>query len=257
MLVCLFWMVSFLISVLSGKGESHPAVAILLFYSAATVLYTDHWLYFSGVDSVWGEWSYGVVNLCVYPLYYAYLCSLTRTPRFKEPVVLLLPAVAAVFLFPIGRFGGLAGDAAMFHFHRICFTVQVIWVLVRGWHLLMHTIRRLDDTYSDDRSRLLRPTYISLLLFGTTAVVSMILNFFGRDYFAKDAPVALPAVVMTVLLYGLGYVAAHTVIPRESVADESQDDGEVTFQEKDDAAELLRERIETAIEEQKLYCNPI
>jgi len=229
MIVCLFWAAFFCIRLLPRKSrmfslqyETPRVTAILaLFYLMATVLYTDHWLYFSGIESVWGEWSYGVVNLCVYPLYYAYLRVLTRAKKSIEVPILLIPAVAALILFPIGRFGLCIANEPMFLVIRICFTIQVIWVLIRGWQLLKSTIRRMDDTYSDDRSRLLYPTHVSLLIFGITAVVSMILNFMGRDFFAHGTSVVLPAIVMTTLLYGLGYIAAHTIVPPEAVAEET------------------------------------
>ncbi|MBO4665809.1 MAG: hypothetical protein J5612_02940, partial [Paludibacteraceae bacterium] len=193
MVICLFWTVFFVIRLFQPQYEPQVTRLLVLFYLAATVLYTDHWLYFSGVVRIAGEWSYGVVNLCVYPLYYAYLRALTRAPSTYEVPVLLLPALAAVLLFPIGRFGGHIADQMLFLIIRICFALQVVWVLLRGTRLLVHTIRRMDDTYSDDRSRLLRPTYILLVLFGVTAVASIVLNFMGRDFFAQDASVTQPA----------------------------------------------------------------
>ena len=73
MMLCFFWSIFFLVRFYRGSDEPHVKGTILLFYIAATILYTDHWLYFSGLQSFWGEYSYSVANLCVYPLYYAYL----------------------------------------------------------------------------------------------------------------------------------------------------------------------------------------
>ena len=79
MMVCLFWTIFFAIRLFRGNDEPRVTGTILLFYIATTILYTDHWLYFSDCPSFIGEWSYLIVNLCVYPLYYAYLRALTRT----------------------------------------------------------------------------------------------------------------------------------------------------------------------------------
>ena len=253
MMVCFFWSIFFLIRLINGDGEPRVGRTIVLFFVAATVLYFDHWLYFSGVVRTAGEWSYGVVNLCVYPLYYAYLLALTRRYIRWEVMVLLLPALMAVLLFPIGRYTDWLSDADTFLIIRLCFTVQVVWVLVRGYRLLRHTIRRMDDTYSDDRSRLLRPTRLLLVLFGMTSAVSMVLNFVGRDFFAQDSSVALPAIVMSLLLYGLGYVAAHTVIPAETVGEEAVGDGlRVTEEEQKN----LIHQIDNAMREKMLYTRP-
>lgn len=252
MLVCFFWSIFFLIRCFYGKDEPRVKWSIWLFYLAATVLYYDHWMYFSGELRIACEWSYGIVNLCVYPLYYMYLRALTRAKKSREVPFLLLPALVAVFLFPMGRFLGYFSNFTMFLVIRLCFTVQVIWVLVRGFRLLRHTTERFDNTYSDDRSRLLRPTHILLWLFTMTSVVSIVLNLMGRDYFAEDAPVVLPAAVMSVLLYGLGYVAAHTVVPPETVADEAP----ATEAHTDEETKALIHAIETVMNEQKLYTNP-
>lgn len=255
MLICFFWGIFFFIRCFQHSQEPRVQWSILLFYIAATILYFDHWLYFSGIVKVWGEWSYGIVNLCVYPLYYTYLRALTRVHKGKyELLILFAPALIAVFLFPIGRYTNLLTDSTTFLIIRICFTIQVLWVLIRGYRLLLRTIKRMDDTYSDDRSRLLHPTRISLVLFGATAIVSMVLNFLGRDHFAQEAPVAVPAIVMSILLYGLGFIAAHTTLPKETVApaEEEGHNEEATTEETDE----LMYKIATTMREQKLYADP-
>ena len=249
---CLFWAVYFIAQLFKAIKEPRVMCMLVLFYMATTILYFDHWLYFSGIVSVCGEWSYGVMNLCVYPLYYSYLRALTRAPQSYEVPVLLLPALVAVFLFPIGRFGGYIADHTLFLIIRICFALQVLWVLFRGSRLLVHTIRRMDDTYSDDRSRLLRPTYISLVIFCVTAVASIILNFMGRDFFAQDASVTPPAIVMSVLLYVLGFVASQTVVPKEMESEESLDETSHTAVVETDG---LIHKIDELMKEQELFRN--
>ena len=69
MMLCFFWSIFFALRFHRGSKEPRVTGSILLFYLAATILYTDHWLYFSDHPSFLGEWSYSVVNLCVYPLY--------------------------------------------------------------------------------------------------------------------------------------------------------------------------------------------
>ena len=251
MLVCFFWSIFFLIRWFYSEEEPRLKGSIWLFYLAATILYFDHWMYFSGERLIACEWTYGIVNLCVYPLYFMYLRALTRSKKTWEVPMLLLPAIVAAVLFPIGRLGGMMDTKDFFTVVRICFMVQVIWVLVRGFGLLRHTTERFDNTYSDDRSRLLRPTHLLLILFTLTSFVSIVLNFMGRDYFAEDAPVVLPAAIMSVLLYGLGYVAAHTVIPPDSVPEEQP----IAEAHSHEESVNLISKIDTVMREQKLYTN--
>jgi len=242
MMICLFWGVFFLVRCCMPDKEPRVTRTLLLFYAAAAILYFDHSLYFSGIRNSWAEWSYGIVNLCVYPLYYAYLRALTRAPKSWEVPVLLIPALLSAVLYP-----------ASYIIVRICFAIQVVWVLARGSQLLIQTIRHMDNTYSDYRSRILRPTYISLILFGATAVVSMVLNLIGRDFFVQETNVTAPAVVMSVLLFGLGFIAAHTTLPQETVAQEEESvQDEATTAETD---ELLH-KIATAMREQQLFADP-
>lgn len=250
-ILCLFWSIFFFVRWISGTDEPRVKTTILLFYLTAMVLYLDHWLYFSGLESVAGEWSYTIVNLCVYPFYFAYLRALTRTPKNWEVPVLFLPPVAAALLFPLSRFMCLMSNESLLLFTRICFAMQVVWVLLRGYQLIHHTIRRMDDIYSDDRSRLLRPMHIWIIIFAATALASMILNICGRNYFTDETFVLIPAVVMSVLLYGLGYIAAHTTIPSETV--EYSDHADAIEQEEQND---LIHRIDAVMREQMLYTQP-
>ena len=137
-------------------------------------------------------------------------------------------------------------------FARICFAIEVIWVWWRGYHVLRETRARLDDIYSDDRSYLLHPTYLIQHLLGITAAFSMCLNFLGRDFFAEGMMVCFPAVVMSVLLFGIGYVAAHTILPQETILTDAPQAKETTTEETD----ALMLQIATALREHKLFATP-
>jgi AraC-like DNA-binding protein len=138
---------------------------------------------------------------------------------------------------------------------RVCFALLVIWVWVRGFRLLRRTTRRLDDTYTDDRSYALQPTRILLILIGITAAVSMLLNILGSQFFVGNSIVVLPAVIMSVLLYGLGYIAAHTTLPRETVVPEEEpaETAQDTTTEETDA---MMSRIAGTLREQRLFADP-
>ena len=236
MMLCFFWSIFFAVRFHSGSKEPRVTGSILLFYSAATVLYTDHWLYFSGHPSFLGEWSYSVVNLCVYPLYYAYLRALTRTRITYEVPLLLLPAVVVAIVFPLNVRFQWGIEDSIHLIARLFFAAQIVWVLVRGY--------------------LLQPTHTLLLFVGFTAFVSMLLNLLGRDSFDGSVLVSIPAVLMSILLYGLGYVAAHTFLPEETIAQVEEEEEEkarlATMEETDE----LFNKIITALREEQLFKNP-
>ncbi len=252
MMICLFWAVFFIVRFYRQSDEPRTTGTILLFFLASTVLYTDHWLYFSEHPSFIGEWSYLVANLCVYPLYYAYLRALTRTKIDFEVTLLLLPAALIALFFPINtRYGWIASDVVLLC-TRACFAFQVIWVWVRGFRLLRATTKRLDSIYTDDRSYLLQPTHTLLLLIGVTAVVSTLLNVLGRELFDGSLLVCIPALMMSGLLFSLGYVAAHTTMPKETLTIEEPQEDRATTEETDE----LMHKIGTVLREQQLFTNP-
>jgi len=256
MMLCFFWCIFFAVRFHHGSAEPRVTGTIYLFYIAATILYTDHWLYFSGHPSFLGEWSYLVVNLCVYPLYYAYLRALTRTKISFEVPFLLLPAALAAIFFPLNVCFRWGGEDSIQLIARLCFAAQIAWVVIRGYRLIKATRQRLDNNYTDDRSYLLQPTHTLLLLVGITAVASMLLNLLGRDRFDGSILVAIPAVLMSVLLYGLGYVAAHTFMPKETIAPETEEEEEKVHNVTTEETDALMNQIATVLREQKLFASP-
>jgi AraC-like DNA-binding protein len=176
-----------------------------------------------------------------------YLRALTRADYTWDNYVLFVPAALMAVFFVLNRYvemGSLLLAA------RICFAVQVVWVWICGFRLLNATRSRMDNTYTDDRSYLLQPTHTLLILIGITAVASTMLNILGRDLFDGSWLVYIPAVLMSVLLFSLGYVAAHTMLPIETVLpEETPKEDKATTEETDE----LFFKISTVLREQRLF----
>ena len=255
-MVCLFWGIFFLIRCFRSNAEPRLKWTIFLFYLASTVLYTNHWLYFSGAETQVGAWLYFIANLSVYPLYFMYLRALTRTRFTWDNYALFIPTAIIAFLFPINLHYEWISQEESITFARICFAIQVIWVWVRGFRLLRATQKRLDNTYADNRSFLLKPTHTLLVFIGITAVASTLLNILGRDAFDGSLLVAIPAVMMSVLLFSLGYVAAHTFLPQETVAQEEEGEEERAQRATTTETDELMYKIGTTLREQQLFTNP-
>ena len=249
MMVCLFWCIFFGVRLFRGEDEPRVKYTILLFYIASTVLYVNHWLFFSDHETALGAYTYFLANLSVYPLYYMYLRALTRTKYTWDNFVLFVPTVLMAVFFPLNRYvemGPLLLTA------RICFAVQVVWVWICGFRLLRATRSRMDNTYTDDRSYILQPTHMLLVLIGITAVVSTLLNALGRELFDGSLLVCIPAVLMSILLFSLGYVAAHTKLPKETVSpEEAHEEDRATTEETD----ALIHKIATVLREDKLFAD--
>jgi len=256
MMVCFFWSIFFLIRFFRHEGEPRVKTSLLLFFIASTVLYTNHWFYFSHHQSAIGLYTYLLANLSVYPLYYAYLRALTRSKRGWEVPVLLIPVVLVAVLYPFTTPFGEFGENGILTITRTCFALQVIWVWIRGFQLLRDTCRIMDNTYSDDRSRLLQPMRVLQHLLGIIAFFSSVLNIMGREFFAHEAPVAVPAIVMSALLFSLGFIASHTLVPQETVVPEEKEEEERARRATTAETDELFLKITTALREQQLFTNP-
>jgi AraC-like DNA-binding protein len=80
-----------------------------------------------------------------------------------------------------------------------------------------------------------------------------LLNALGRDLFDGTWLVYIPAILMSALLFFLGYVAAHTKVPVETVSpEETPETDTATTQE----TEELIHKISVVLIEEKLFANP-
>ena len=181
---------------------------LAVFFAASFVLYLCHFLYFSGVENNATQMLYFVCNLSVYPLFRFWMLRLTGRPIGAE-AWLLLPAL----LLPTARMlcirlGLTAVAEAIYTAERLAFAALVVYVVVRGLLLLRRYRIELDDCFTDDRSSQFRPLNILLWLFAATAVLSMLLNIFGREWFKGKTIVIGPALLMSMLLWWLGFTTS-------------------------------------------------
>jgi AraC-like DNA-binding protein len=244
MTVCLFWAV-FLLLRMAGEPSVRPTdKQMLLFFTAALLLYGCHFLYFAGYGSTAGETLYAAMNLCVYPLFFRYLATLTGNKEAKRTGLwLFLPALCLPAVLPILLTGGHEKAVQICHTAgRTCFLLQVAYVWVRGHNLLRDYRTQLDNTYADDRSYQLRHVTILLQLLGATAIISAGLSTIGREFFYGHLTVIIPALLMTMLLYGLGYTTSLIHIPEEEHEESTDTTSEGVTEEED--ARQMRIRLE-------------
>lgn len=268
MLTCLFWLVCYLLDMprlWQQSGHEPPKMALTLFFAATFILYGCHYLYFSGIEHPVFETIYAVANLCVFPIFYIYLLLLTNNPTRKAvrygfiPAVVILVAYTLCFIF-----GWESVRHGFYIAARICFAAQVAFVWFFGYRLLTKYKRQLDDYYSDNRGFALQRVNILLQLIGLTAIVAALLNAIGREWFDDNIFLTIPALFMTIMLYGIGFEGskipylhiASTVIADEiNIAEDTSTAEEPTTFGNDHIDNLIK-RFEQLINEEKLYLNP-
>ena len=254
MLTALFWLVWFALS----YRESDSAKRMMTwFFCASFILYSMHFIYFSGVQSKVAETVYAVANLLVYPLFWFYLLKLAGKDISLQ-LLWLLPAFMVAIAYPV--FYVLEMDTAhkvTYITARCCFTLQVAYTAFFGTRLIIQFRRTLDDQFSDDRSYSLRPLFWLILLFATISLLAMLNNLIGREWFAGKNVVAAPALLMSLLLYLLGYVTSHLKLTNVSV--DSNQPTQYYTDETDKPAgfpRLRAEELQALMQEKKPYLNP-
>ena len=210
MMVCLLWTV---IGALDYR-ESDPARRMLtVFGLVATCLYSCHFLHFNGHDSLPTEALYFFCNLSVYPLYAVYVRRLTReNPRFwQQEWWWFLPAfcvLVLVFVLPY---------ATVQTIDRWVFPLVSLAACLAAGYELMRFRGRVENYYSSPEGKRLNPILTLIILQIVTVALSFTVNLLGRESFVESDLLIAPAILFSLLLFGIFYVGFRTDFPAPDV----------------------------------------
>lgn len=276
MLVSCFWAVYFFLHWRQSNRSEHT---LAIFFLSASLLYTCHYLYFSGNSTPCLETLYFTQNLLVFPLFYLSILFLTRSRLLKVEIIpLFLPSVVSLicnstgYLFHIDEL-----VRATYLFSRICFMLTVIYVWVRGLFKLHRYSYELGNFFSDNREWSIGDLKILLHVFGIITLIAIVLNTLGREYFTDNTIVYIPAVLMTITLYALGYVESSIFNQTPRLTDSQRVDFTRQLQESEERIERpvpdnttttdhsneldeallhIKHSLEQLMEQEKPYLNP-
>lgn len=257
-----------------------------LFMLVTAVLYTCHAVFFHGnralylkIDSL-----YLLAGLSVYPMYYIYIRLLTCDVRLKRSYILhFIPAIvffSALLImgqlltsheeqryydsvlirneFPGGGASvNLTVMAAVFFMSRLVFGLQTLIYLFLGYRLVQKYNERIANFYSNLEGRELIWVKLLIVSFLITAVISFIVNLFGRGVFLNnDVYLSVPAVLFSFLLFVIGIQGNKQDFNITNFdADEKQ---EINVERKVIVSrnEKLRQSLLDLLENEKIYLAP-
>ena len=171
-LVCLFWCV-ILGTELNRRRRS--VRNLWNFSLVCTILYFCHSLSFSShvvVVPVWSQCLYIMCNLAVYPLFYIYICSMTRLegPSKWLPMILLPTLLAGIISGLTAAFGG---DLAVIkRMASVIFALEVLLTGVLGIIDIVRYRRKVANFYADTEERALPALMTLMVLFLVKALYS-------------------------------------------------------------------------------------
>lgn len=285
--VILFWLILFCLD----ENKNRTKGFLIFFLSVALVNYSIHWCYFNNnyeayriLDSIWV-----FTSLSVYPLYYYYIRLLTKDTKIDYrwtwillPAFLLALYSALIYLMMSPQEIEIFSSEILYHIRprsenystliklqllrmeifKVIFTIEVILTVYYGLRLIKRFNKKVFAYYSDVQHRELSNIRITLLFLFITAIISMISNIIGKDFFT-DNPylLAFPSIAHSIALFGLsyaGYKQSFTISdltkdqfqPVDNNYQEEEEDENVILSSKYDE---LYERMEHLVKSEKIF----
>lgn len=214
--VCFWWLITFMLA----YHKADTAKRTLTYYIfTCVILYFCHALYFTDKLPQSLECLWTLCSLCVYPLYYIYICRLTSSSFSVWLYASFLPGVAvaiAKLLIP---------DDSVDIIRQVVFVPQMVLVCYFGYKRLVAFDSKLTDVYVDMEGRSSSSIKRLLVAIFLTSFFSALANMFRRRYFGQtDWLLVSIATAFSILQYALCYIGYHRHFSIEQFEADSQDD---------------------------------
>ena len=273
---------------------------LLLWAVVATVLYGCHWAFFQRLTA-WQPLTdsiYVACNLAVYPLYLIYIYKLTdERPLPRRSLLGFAAYVLSALLLVAGVVGLYAAmspaelkqflDCYLYSsecdaidglpmvqafLHNACkllFTIGVVAVVVAGGRRLRRYNHLVDQLYADTDDKSLRRLSVTLVWFLLIAVVSLVVNALGRQWFVTgqggvDPWLAVTSVLFSLLLCAIGWLGMQQQFSMADMLADARADGDEALQSADtESGETKDDRVQTTVDafvslmdSEQLYLRP-
>lgn len=252
--VSLFWLVIILLNWRENGKHGHY---LLFFALVCTILYLCHFIYFSGSSKDKFEWVdsiYTFCNLAVYPLFFVYIKSLTKTESaFERYWWTLIPAAATCLASAILLLAG-SKETPVLQITKILFPIEVILVAIFGAKELSGYKKKVENYYADTEGKTLSSLRVLLIFLVVFALLSASANFIGRDQFFGNNSIAIPSIIFSTLLFSVFYNGNRVRFSAYDMEEsEITDEEEIQFPDNNDE---LYEKVVKLMEEEKIFLQP-
>ncbi len=260
---------------------------LTLFFTASTLLYCGHFLYFGRIVPLIpvSDTIYVIANLMVFPLYYRYVQTLTGEWTGRKAVTFLSFAVPAAVGAAVGVLyyimpeyeqvvfidnylyhgttsclEGLAGAQALVHSTaKVLFAVEVIMTVVMSIKAINRYHVKLSMYYTNPRGRALTRIKHILTLILIVSILSFAANIIGRQCFVVlKWSVALPSACFSVLLFSLLYAGLFQTFYAKDFTREVEDKAgeEEPDTESNSNISTLIDGVKRLVEDERMYLIP-
>lgn len=198
--VCLFWTICFAVQCRKARGPKRYFMAYIF---VCTVLYLCHGLFFTQGLPYEMECLWTFCSLSVYPLFYGYLCRLTRSDYGVRQLWLwLMPGL----LVAIAKYA--LPDAGLDHVRLLLFAVQIVTVCYFGIRMLEDFDRKLHGVYADTEERDTTAVRHMLIAILVVSILAGLANGLGKQYFGESLWLLIPiSLAFSIMLFALSYIS--------------------------------------------------
>lgn len=275
--VTLFWSVVLLTD---KSNYSIPRSFLSKFMMVAFVVYFSHFLFYSGFQKIYIviDPVYQLSSLLVYPLYHIYfrLLTIDRMFSIKKHWRLLLAPLTCFILYSIAVIVADNNEYKMWLFNRnlnftssamiflkimhqvirICFIVQVVYVVVSNFRLITKFGHKASHFYSNATdSSTIRITLLNYSMI-ITAISSITLAALGRDFFKNEyTGIIIAAVIFSSMLFLIGWLGDRQKVLNPAFESEDSHEEETQNDNSSDNQHILVDKIETLFTKQQLFLN--
>lgn len=273
-----------------GKRYEVSKAWLLVWAVTATILYACHFVYFRHLTTLLPltDGIYVVCNMAVYPVYLVYLYVLTD--ERKPGISLRMTAIAYVLLAVLcsgavmALYTMMSGDELQQFFthylyhtnrsqlsglsklqaitHDVCkslFAIGVFMAVIIGGRRLKRYNLMVDQLYADTEDRSLRGLTTMLVWFLVTAMLSLLANALGRQWFVPDNSwgfvwLSLSSVAFSVMLCGVGVMGLQRQFSVKDIAIESAPAEQLPS--RSERLQAVAEEFVALMDKDQLYLQP-
>lgn len=267
---------------------------LLLWAITTTVLFAMHYVFFTRQTWLlpYTDTIYTACNLMVYPLYLIYIKELTELKPLKHRLHLFYMvlgfafcAAAMVGILYVGMskeelsqfidyelYGNspeisgitvtapdnVAMQTILHLLCRVAFAIEVVLTLVVGTRKILKYNRMVDELFADTEDKHMHQIITILALTLVTAVLSMTVNYLGREHFLSLKWIELPAICFSILLFFIGHVGLHQQFSVKDFATESAtaEKSVKHHTQVDNGLDEIASHLRKTVEEEQIYLKP-
>jgi len=234
MFVCIFWSLTLLLAL---KNNNRSKNFLGINYAVASLLYFTHIVYFNQLSSLYLFWEniYIFCSIAIYPLFFIYICLITRKKSYSYKNYLILIPAILLSLFSFVLYANMSFNDRLLYtdllfqnktinvqnlspilrlqifkhkLFMVVYILQLLPIIYCSRKYIVEYNRKIKNYYSDIENKTIHLTNKWLLTFIIFSIISIVSSIIGKSLFLHSTLMLFIAVIVfSILLYMIAYLA--------------------------------------------------